>query len=528
MSEQIAPNLPAFTRKEPPVATEAYGILRTMQSSRTLLVVVFMLVIFAAASRPIKDPDFYWHLKTGQYLLENKSIPHTDIFSTSKFGSEWVTHEWLSELFMYSIFRFLGYVGLIVAFAAIITATFNFAYRCCKEVAPHPYVAGFALIVGAAATTPTWGVRPQMLSMLFASVFVLVLRDYCRNRRAQVIWLLVPLTVLWVNMHAGFAMGLAFIVLTIVSLLVDSLLLPDTSIKKMWPRVRKLCFLLVSCIAAVCLNPNGVRMYSYPFETLTSSAMMQYIQEWKSPNFHEPMFQALALLLLVTFAAMTLSGKRARPGELLMLLVTALATLRSSRNVPFFALLAIPLLAEHSWQWVIAQPWGQWFTKPETRETGKASTIKLVLNVAILLITPLTVVAFRVGDSVSNQLATEADNYPAAAVNFIIKERPAQPIYNEYEWGGYLIWRLYPEYRVNMDGRADVYGDALMEEFLAIHDGETNWRELLKKQGTRTVLVKPDVPLASLLRQDTEWQKIFEDERSVIFVRRQSSPFSSD
>jgi hypothetical protein len=520
MSEQINTNVPTFIRTEPLVATtEAHGFFRTIQSSRRLLVVVFMLVIFAAASRPIKDPDFYWHLKTGQYLLENRSIPHTDIFSTSKIGSEWVTHEWLSELFMYSIFRLLGYAGLVVAFAAIITATFNLAYRCCQEVAPHPYIAGFALIVGAAATTPTWGVRPQMLSMLFASILVLILRDYCRNGRARAIWLLVPLTVLWVNMHAGFAMGLAFIVLTIVSLLVDGLLLPGTSIKKVWPAVRTLCFLLISCVGAVCLNPNGARMYSYPFETLTSSTMMQYIQEWKSPNFHEPMFQALALLLLVTFAAMTLSGKRARPGELLMLLITALATLRSSRNVPFFALLAIPLLAEHSWHWVTAQPWGQWFTKPETRETGKAWAIKLVLNVVVLLIIPLTVVAVRVGGSVRNQLATEADNYPAAAVDFILKERPAQPIYNEYEWGGYLIWRLYPEYRVNMDGRADVYGDALIEEFLAVHDGETKWRESLEKRNICTVLVKPDVPLASLLRQDKAWQKVFEDERSVIFVR---------
>jgi len=164
MSEQIDTNLPPLTRTEPLVTTaEISGILGTLQSGRKLTVVVFMLVIFAAASRPIKDPDFYWHLKTGQYLLENKSIPHTYIFSTSKFGSEWVTHEWLSELFMYSIFSLLGYAGLVVVFAAIITATFNFSYRCCKEVAPHPYVAGFALIIGAAATMPTWGVRPQML-----------------------------------------------------------------------------------------------------------------------------------------------------------------------------------------------------------------------------------------------------------------------------------------------------------------------------------------------------------------------------
>ena len=522
MSEQIGTNFPPFTRADEPrqAPTEGHRLLNTILSSRRLLVVVFMSVIFAAASRPIRDPDFYWHLKTGEYLVETRSIPKTDIFSTSKFGSEWVTHEWLSELFMYSIFRWLGYAGLIAAFAAIITLTFSLAYRRCKEVAPHPYIAGFALIIGAAATMPTWGVRPQMLSMLFASIFVLVLGDYCRNVRTKAIWFLIPLMVLWVNLHAGYAMGLALIVLTIVSLLTDGLLLPDASIKKTWPPIRTLSLLLIGCIGAVSLNPSGTRMYSYPFETLTSSSMMQYIQEWKSPNFHEPMFQALALLFLVTFAALTLSGKRARPGELLMLLVTALATLRSSRNVPFFALLAIPLLAEHSWHWVTAQTWGQWLTKPETRETGKASVLKIVLNVLVLLIIPLTVVGLRIEASVKNQWPTESEVFPAAAVDFMLKEKPPQPIYNEYVWGGYLIWRLYPEYRVNMDGRADVYGDALIEEFLAVHDGETKWREPLEQQGIRTVLVKPDVPLASLLRQETGWQNVYEDKRSVIFVRR--------
>lgn len=517
MAEQIGANFPPFVRPDEP--TESRRLLNTILSRR-LLVVVFMSVIFAAASRPITDPDFYWHLKTGEYLVATKTIPKTDIFSTSKFGSEWVTHEWLSEAFMYSLFRLFGYAGLIAAFAAIITATFKLAYRRCREVAPHPFIAGFALIVGAAATMPTWGVRPQMLSMLFASIFVMVLGDYCRNVRSNAIWFLIPLTVLWVNLHAGYAMGLALIILTIASLLTDALLLAETSLKQTWPRVRSLCGLLVGCIGAVCLNPSGTRMYSYPFETLTSSAMMQYIQEWKSPNFHEAMFQALALLFLVTFAALALSPKRIRPGELLMVLVMALATLKSSRNVPFFALLAIPLLAEHSWHWVTAQRWGQRFMEAEKQETGKAIALKIVLNVLVFLIIPLTLVGLRIGSSVRNQSSTESENYPVAAVNFMLREKPPQPIYNEYVWGGYLIWRLYPEYRVNMDGRADVYGDALIEEFLATHDGETKWREVLQKQGIRTVLLKPDVPLASLLRQDSEWQNVFEDKGSVMFVRK--------
>jgi hypothetical protein len=232
------------------------------------------------------------------------------------------------------------------------------------------------------------------------------------------------------------------------------------------------------------------------------------------------MFQALALFFLVTLAALALSPKRVRPGELLVLLVMALATLRSSRNVPFFALVAIPMVAESLWSWVASQPWGWRFTVAEKREFGRDYLVKLALNITLLLLMPLAVIVFAVGYRVTTQSLTEAKTYPVSAVDFIAKERLPQPIYNEYGWGGYLIWRLSPDYRVSIDGRADVYGDDLIEQSLAVHDGEPQWREYLNKHDVRTVLVKPEVPLASLLRDDVAWQKVFEDQGSVVFVRR--------
>jgi len=176
------------------------------RSSRRLLVFVFMLVIFTGAAQPITDPDFWWHLKTGQYIVETRSIPHTDIFSTLRFGSEWVTHEWLSEVFIYGVFRTLGYGGLIVVFSIVITAAFWIAYQRCRQLAGHPYVAGFALLLGAAATMPTWGVRPQMFSLLFASIFIIFLDRYSRRETMPSILWLAPLMILWVHLNAGFAL----------------------------------------------------------------------------------------------------------------------------------------------------------------------------------------------------------------------------------------------------------------------------------------------------------------------------------
>jgi hypothetical protein len=475
-------------------------------------------VIFILAAQPITDPDFWWHLKTGQYIVETRTIPHTDIFSTLRFGSEWVAHEWLSETLIYGIFRALGYGGLIVVFSIVITAAFWIAYQRCRHLAGHPYVAGFAVLLGAAATMPTWGVRPQMFSLLFASIFISFLDRYSRREAMPSIWWLAPLMILWVNLHAGFALGLVLIVLTIAGLLLDWLLLRKNSFADVWPRARPLCWLLIFCVAAVSLNPNGARIYSYPFETLSSHAMMQYIQEWRSPDFHNPLFQFLALLLLATFSALALSNKRPRPGQLLMLVATAWATLRSARNVAFFALVATPLLAEHSWIFITSHGWDRWLDASKKREPEERSTLKILLN-GFLLVIVLSVVALGVMRAVAQQPLVEAQEFPAAAVDFIRDRKPSQPIFNEYVWGGYLIWRLYPDYRVYIDGRADVYGDELMKEFLTVNDGKPAWREPLDNHGIRTVLVKSDVALASLLRQDSGWRKVFEDKQAVIFVR---------
>jgi hypothetical protein len=326
--------------------------------------------------------------------------------------------------------------------------------------------------------------------------------------------------ILWVNMHAGFPVGLALILLTIAGLALEGILSRDESFSIIWRRVRPLLLVGIMCGAAVLLNPHGARMYLYPIETLRSHAMMKYIDEWLSPNFHELMFQPFLVLIFATFSMLALSSKRVRLLNMVLLVATTAAALRSARNLPFFVLIAMPLLAEHSWTWITSHRWGQWLTRPEKREVGSQAMLKIALNLALLVALPVIVAAVRVRHSVAKQPAAEAKEFPAAAVEFVRVQKPPQPIFNEYGWGGYLIWKLYPDYRVYIDGRADVYGDAFIEEFLLTRGGATGWLGALDKYGVRTVLVKPETGLASLLRQEREWQKVFEDPQAVVFVRK--------
>jgi hypothetical protein len=121
----------------------------------------------------------------------------------------------------------------------------------------------------------------------------------------------------------------------------------------------------------------------------------------------------------------------------------------------------------------------------------------------------------------AEQPSIEQQQFPKAAVDYMKQERLPQPIFNEYAWGGYLIWRLYPDYRVYIDGRADVFGDKLVAEFIQVNDGKPRWRELLQQYGTKTVLVKHDSAIASLLGEDSRWQKVFEDKQAVILVLKE-------
>ena len=266
---------------------------------------------------------------------------------------------------------------------------------------------------------PTWGVRPQMFSFLFASIYVAVLGNYARDEKSRSLWWLVPLMVVWVNMHAGFAFGLALIMLTIAGLTLEGILSRAESLAVIWRRRASLVLGGMLCGVAILLNPHGARMYLYPFETLRSHAMMKYIEEWLSPNFQELMFQPLLLMIFATFSALALSSKRLRLLDLVLLLATTAGALRSARNIPFFVLVAMPLLVEHSWNWITAQRWGQWLTKPEKREVGSQAILKIALNLGLLVALPLGVAALRLQRSVAKQPAAEAKVFPVAAVEFM-------------------------------------------------------------------------------------------------------------
>jgi hypothetical protein len=472
--------------------------------TRRVLVLLVALGLFAMSARSVTDPDVWWHLRTGELIIQTHSVPRADPYSFTRFGQPWVNHEWLSDVMIFTLYRWVGWAGLIVAFASIIGVALLLVFLRCPG---HPFTAALITALGAVASAATWGVRPQMLSLLLASILLLILES--SDQHPKCAWWAIPLMMLWVNLHAGYAMGIALLALFLAGGALDVVFGFER-----WPRaapqLRRLALVLAACLAVVPLNPNGVRMYWYPLQTLHSASMQNYINEWFSPNFHELKYLPLLLMILAILVGLTLSPRRLRPRELVSVLATLLAALRSARHIPIFVLVAIPLLSALVSDWLDA---GHTLGSRRNRLTQRT----MLVNAVVLAAFAIFVLA-HVRSVVRQQRAAEEQHFPETAASFTLKNAVPSPIMNHYNWGGYLIWRLYPEYRVYLDGRADLYGDSFLDEFAASYYLKQHWREPLLKWGIRTVFLPRNAPLVTGLLSTPGWKRIYVDSQGVILT----------
>jgi hypothetical protein len=471
------------------------GLLRT---NHVFLVVLF-LGLFAMAARNVTDPDVWWHLKTGQYIAEHKSVPHADPFSYTRAGQPWVAHEWFTELLLYELERVAGWGGLIVVFATILCATFLFLYLRCG---PHLYIAGVLTLSAAWATLPLWGVRPQVLSLLLTSLWLLILERSERN--PKLLWWTLPLTLLWVNLHAGFALGLALSALFLTGECVERVLGRSQQDR---PRQRTAALVLLLDLLIVPLNPNGLRMFSYPIETLRSAAMQNYIAEWASPNFHHAEYWPFLLVVLGTCAVLSWSRLQIRPRDLLLLVVGLYAGLSSIRMMPLFVLIAVPLVSQRLGNWPANH--ARRFRPPHASRT--------LVNAVIVLCMAIFA-GVHIFQVIERQPQAETQHFPAGAVAFLQTHPHSGRIFNHYDWGGYLIWKLYPSTPVFIDGRADLFGKELLDQFAETYQFKCAWQQTLQRWGVGTVVVPADSALATGLRSSPGWTVAYEDAQAIVLT----------
>ena len=485
-----------------------------------LFAAILLFGLLAMTARPATDPDLWWHLRTGQWILQTGHIPHSDPFSFTRQGSPWVSHEWLSEIIFYALWKLAGPPALIIFSSLVTSLGFLLLYSRCPG---EPYIAAALTALGAWASAPCWGARPQMFTFFLASLLLWLLEraenqdshpslfssDALKNRPRLLLWI-PPLFLLWLNLHAGFALGPALIFLYAAGLACEAIA-GTTPWSQARPAILRLIAIILICLALVPLNPSGTQLYHYPLDTLRSPGMRGLIVEWFSPDFHQLLYTPLLLVLLVLFAALAWSRSPLRARVLLPLIAMCLAALDAVRHIPVFILVAIPVIAS-AFPYPLRIP--RLRRSPATRQRLR----HLFNSVALFLLAVFTLVRWTTLSLSEN--AHVLSQFPQQAVVFLRDTRQPPRLFAYYDWAGYSIWNLYPGYRVFVDGRADLYGDKFLKQSIqtATHL-EKGWRAILDDSNVETVLMPPTVALAQGLALDSHWTTCYRDSQAVIFVR---------
>jgi hypothetical protein len=479
---------------------------------RTIFGMYVFAYAFFFAAVPLNDADFWWHLKTGEYIVRMHSIPKTDLFSFTNYGRPWVTHEWLSETIFYVIYSRLGVNALIIIFASLTAAAFWIAF---KRSVSHPLIGGFATFLGVWSVLPTIGVRPREFTLLLSSIYLALLSRYI-YRHGRAIWWLVPLMALWVNLHGGFLIGFVLIGLTIAGIFLDAWANRQT-LKSTWSRTKTLGWVSIGCVLAGCLNPHGIWIYKFPFEIFLSPVQQQLVNDWLSPNFHRPETAPLVLLIFMTVGALALSPKRVRLSEVLLFLSALYMTLKSQRHVAILALVAVPLMAGYLQNWVTASSNGKIFNPVNSTNS---TLLRNTYIYSLIFLLPLIVLVFRLRSTVLSSASQIALGVPVNAVEYMEKNKVIGKTFTDPNiWGGYLIWKM-PSNPVYIDGRIDMYGEDFVKEYLSIILGRSDWRGPFDRYGVQIITVAPNSVLAQEMKTASDWQQVYIDEMAVVITKR--------
>jgi hypothetical protein len=508
-----------------------------------------VLVFTNLSVRLLGDAGIGWHIRTGQLILQTHAIPHVDPFSSSTSGQPWFAWEWLYDVIVGWLASVSGLNGVVFFTALVIAATFAFTFRMLLRRGCDVLTASILVLLAASAAMVHFLARPHVVSWLFTMVWFWILESaensdgaseretnspHLFSRRKP--WLL-PLTMLvWVNLHGGFLVGFVLLAIYWISAAWSWLRLRDARLKdalekiRVGRRVRTLTWIGLLSAAATFINPYGFHLHAHIYEYLSNHFLMDHIDEFQSPNFHYVAQKCFAALLLLTLIALAAKKNKVKPSQLLVLLFSVYSGLYAARNIPVSSLLLIAIIA----------PWLSEAAASLTESHSSAirtralrtkdflarmKGIELGLRghlwpiATIVLTCWIAAHAGKLGSNTLMDAHFDAKRFPAATVDYLQQHQVQGPLLSPDFWGGYLIYRFYPQQKVVLDDRHDLYGEDFLKSYLKLLHAEPGWEEFLHQHPANCAIVPKDSALANLFTRMSGWHKIYSDDVALAFVR---------
>ena len=471
-----------------------------------------MISLLAAFTSTEADPDFWWHLRIGQWMLQN-GLPRHDIFTYTVPGHTWTDHEYLTEIAMALIQGWGGLLAISIAFGLLTWAGFWLIFLSARAQRAPYVIAALGIVLGALAGSPIWGPRAQMITFFMACLQLHWLRQYLAGRSRALYWFPL-LMVLWANLHGGWVIAFGFFG---VALAAEALkLVVDRQDLAARAHLRRLVIITVASGLAVLATPHGPSLLLYPFQTQGSVAQQSLIVEWFSPNFHRSDLKPFEAMILLAFVGFAL--RRPTLYDLLLTLAVTALALQSVRHIALFVAAVTPILIT-TWA-------GVWRELAERRSWRLGAAPPRPLFAATTAVALLAVTVATVGVIASHlrqQDQVTRSEFPVGAADWLAAHpEVGTRMFNQYGYGGYLAYRFYPDpnRRVYVFGEAELMGDPLLVRYEAVASLQSDWQSILDQDRVDYVVFNRGSALPDVLATEPGWERVYQDAYTEIYVRR--------
>jgi tetratricopeptide (TPR) repeat protein len=494
---------------------------------------------------PITNNDLFLHLKAGDTILTTGSVPRVDDYSALARGRPFIAHEWLASVLFRLVQLAFGWNGLIVLKALTAIMVAGLLYAASRLLGATPPIAVPALAFVMILSAWRFMERPHILTYLNVAVFLLLLARRRSGRRTP-LWIFVPIQILWANLHGGFILGPAIVALAATGAALDQTMSPPPR-EALAREARSLALLSLVLLAASVVNPYGPRLLRLPFD-LTGSSFMGEIYEWLPPLFavdfwnasisRSPFastymalyYVAWMILGVLTHGVTVFLWRRERlipPGgafPILLFIAFLFLSMLMNRGVADFALATFPGVAAHgtgSALWLLRR----FSIGPAASPDGRpAAALAVVTGVLLLLSTWFALVGYPLGPSLRRSPGLGIGrNIPVGAVDYLAEIGLRGNVFNTYASGAYLIYRLYPDVRVAMDSRNEVYGEELYRLYTRALTDADALEELLNRLHAVAVLLEwPGqgmMTAAATVHRIKSWRPVYFDDIAVVYLR---------
>jgi hypothetical protein len=450
----------------------------------------------------VTDADVWWHMRTGQWILEHRALPHTDPFSSFGAGKPWAAYSWLFDLLVLQFFQRLGLAGLVAYSTGMVVAVTVVLHRLIRRLQADFSIAVLLTLAASLCLSRLYTPRSWWFTILFFALELdLLMQARKTGRMRGLLWL--PLIfALWANLHIQFIDGLVLLAIALAEPLLARFWTGiQTRLRPGW-----LMGVSAACLLATLANPYGWSIYKVAFGLASQSGVLSKVSELEAIPFRN-LADYGVLLFAMAAAAVLARARRFAFFETALLAFALLVSFRSIRDVWVMVVAASAILASG----VIGDQ--------KNRLLLRATAIPFVAVLAGGVVS-LGVRSQQVDDV--HLRAQLAEILPVRAVQAVKAKGLGGPLFNDYNWGGYLIWEL--RLPVSIDERQNVYGDAPIDRSVATWYAMPDWASDPNLRKAKLVIGPVKAPLTQLLRQDPRFELVFEDNLAAVFAARRPSP----